>query len=267
MKANKGNMDSLKTAALAAALLMGLFGCVSRTTYDASGDVVEEHVFDAVAAAKTRVQLGLTYLRSGDSAKAKMHLEKAEEFAPKLPEVYFSQGYYYQTVGEMALAEQAYRKAVDLDDENGEALNNFGAFLCRMGRYEESITYFKKAVRAPGYIRVAGAYENAGLCARMGDMAAEAEEYLSSALSHDPKRATSLLAMAELRFNRQDYGGAKGYLIRLQQVSQPSPQSLFMAIRLAKQTGDKSGVEKYGEELLEKFPDSPLSQRYRSNQF
>ncbi|WKE64662.1 type IV pilus biogenesis/stability protein PilW [Gallaecimonas kandeliae] len=248
------------------ALLLALGGCVSQTL-DSQGNVVAEKPFDPIAAAKSRMQLGLAYLRSGNSAQAKMNLLKAQEFAPDLPDVYYSLGYYYQAVGESKEAEEAYRHAIKLDPENGEALNNFGAFLCGMGRFDESIEYFTKAVRAPGYIKVAGAYENAGTCAKQGGDLDGAEKYFASALSHDARRAASLLGMAETLYAKKDFIGAKGYLGRFEGIARPVPRSLFLGLELAKRTGDDAGVQRYGDELVSKYPDSPLSQQYRSNKY
>ncbi|WP_115717733.1 type IV pilus biogenesis/stability protein PilW [Gallaecimonas mangrovi] len=247
-------------------LLLAVGGCVTQT-YDSQGNPVTPKEFDPIAAAKSRMQLGLAYLRNGDTAQAKMNLLKAQEYAPKMPQVYYSLGYYYQKVGETALAEQAYRRAIDLDPDNGEALNNFGAFLCGIGRYDESVKYFLKAVKAPGYIKVAGAYENAGTCSRLEGNLGDAEQFYASALSHDARRAASLLGMSEVLFAKGDYAGARGYLSRYERIARPSPQSLFLGLKLAKRTGNQQGVQQYGEELISKFPDSPFSQQYRSNDY
>ncbi|EKE74946.1 type IV pilus biogenesis/stability protein PilW [Gallaecimonas xiamenensis 3-C-1] len=247
-------------------MVLAASGCVSQTL-DSAGNPVAEKEFDAPAAAKSRMQLGLAYLRTGNSAQAKMNLLKAQEFAPDLPDVYYSLGYYYQSVGETEQAEEAYRHAIRLDPKNGEALNNFGAFLCGLGRYEESVEFFKKAIKAPGYIKVAGAYENAATCSHMEGKLEQAEKYYASALSHDTRRAASLLGMSETLYDRGDYVGARGYLNRFEQVARPNPRSLFLGLKVAKQTGDTKGVQHYGEELISKYPDSPFSQQYRSNDY
>lgn len=258
---NRGYLYGL----LALTLLM-LGGCVSQTL-DSSGNPVAEKKFDPDTAAKSRVQLGLAYLRNGKNMQAKMNLLKAKEFAPDMPDVYYSLGYYYQTVGETKEAEKAYRHAISLDDENGEALNNFGAFLCGIGHYKESIKYFMRAIRAPNYLRVAGAYENAAICAKeMGDTDS-AEQYYASALSHEPRRARSLLGMAQLLYNKKDYINAKGYLKRYQLLGRSNPEALLLGVKIAKKIGDKAAVQRYGEELISKYPDSPLAKQYRSNKY
>ena len=56
--------------------------------------------FDTVAAAKTRISLGLTYLKNGNYSQAKFNLDKALQFAPRLADAHYSIAYYYQVVGE-----------------------------------------------------------------------------------------------------------------------------------------------------------------------
>lgn len=64
--------------------------------------------FDQVEAAKTRISLGLTYLKNGNYTQAKVNLDKALEFAPRLADAHYSMAYYYQLVDEVARAEESY---------------------------------------------------------------------------------------------------------------------------------------------------------------
>ena len=96
--------------------------------------------------------------------------------------------YYYQKVNESGNAEYYYKKALSLDQNNADTYNNYGAFLCREGRYEAAEQAFLKAIQQSTYIAVANTYENAGMCAEKSGKINKALHYYQSALSHAPKK-------------------------------------------------------------------------------
>ena len=71
----------------------------------------------------------------------------------------------YEELGETRLAERHYRKAVQLDPKDSLALNNYGQYLCRVGRWKDAERYFNKATRDPLYKTPEVALTNAGICA------------------------------------------------------------------------------------------------------
>ena len=82
------------------ALVILLSGCVSQPQ---PGKYASDD-FDQEEAAKTRISLGLTYLKNGNYTQAKANLDKALEFAPRLADTHYSLAYYYQLVGEVQRA-------------------------------------------------------------------------------------------------------------------------------------------------------------------
>jgi type IV pilus assembly protein PilF len=67
---------------------MLLSGCVSQNDQSFGQN------FDHLKAAKTRVSLGLTYLKNGNYRQAKFNLDKALEFAPRSADANFDMAYY-----------------------------------------------------------------------------------------------------------------------------------------------------------------------------
>ena len=63
---------------------------------------------DPLAAAKNRLALGLTYLKSNNFQQAKFNIDKALDFAPRFSGAHYGIAYYYQKVGENALANESY---------------------------------------------------------------------------------------------------------------------------------------------------------------
>ena len=73
--------------------------------------------------------------------------------------------HFYQLQGDIEKAKQAYLQAIKLDDKQGDVYNNFGAFLCGQGEFEQAYSQFNAALAAPNYYHQADTYENMALCA------------------------------------------------------------------------------------------------------
>merc|ERR1712137_439078 len=74
------------------------------------------------------MSLGLTYLQNNNYTQAKRNLDKAIAFDPRSADVQYAMAYYYQLVGENQRAESYYESALDLEPNNGDIANSFGAF-------------------------------------------------------------------------------------------------------------------------------------------
>lgn len=251
---------------LCAVLLSGLAtGCVTESTYRGTDIPVQERKFDKVAAARERVQLGLTYMRRGNSEQAKYNLDKALSHAPELEDVHVALAYYYQTVGDLPRAEEAYRQAVKTRTPSGDALNNFGVFLCQQEKYEQSEEMFLAAINTPNYTRTGSSYENLGICCRKAGQIDKAKRYFESALKYEPRRATTMLELTLLALEQQDYTSARQQLARYHKVAPESAQSLALGIEIEQGLNDPEAVKKYGITLLAKFPASEQARQYRAS--
>lgn len=242
-------------------LMIALTGCVSETQPGAfSSD------FDQQEAAKTRVSLGLTYLKNGNYSQAKQNLDKALAFAPRLAETHYGLAYYYQVVGESERADESYQTAMSLAPRDANIANSYGAFLCQDGRYEEAKRFFMQAVNAKQYANSAETYENMALCAQSQGEGEDAIEYLNSALKHQPGRAKTLFILTEMYVATEQYKLAAETLRRYEKVARVSADSLWMAIEIAKGQGDLRAANGYGDMLLRMYPNSPLARLYIERQ-
>ena len=242
-------------------LMIALTGCVSETQPGAfSSD------FDQQEAAKTRVSLGLTYLKNGNYSQAKQNLDKALAFAPRLAETHYGLAYYYQVVGESERADESYQTAMSLAPRDANIANSYGAFLCQDGRYEEAKRFFVQAVNAKQYANSAETYENMALCAQSQGEGEDAIEYLNSALKHQPGRAKTLFILTEMYVATEQYKLAAETLRRYEKVARVSADSLWMAIEIAKGQGDLRAANGYGDMLLRMYPNSPLARLYIERQ-
>jgi type IV pilus assembly protein PilF len=179
-------------------------------------------------AASYNTQLGLAYLKQGDRARAKRKLLMAQVQAPDSPSVNAAMAYFMEKSGEMHHARMYYLKAITNAPKDGSQLNNYGAFLCRQGHYNEADVYFKKAIEDSQYEHTAGAYENAGLCAKANHHPFQAMGYFIQALEHDPSRQQSLYELVTICVHEGRNKEALAYLQHYPALSSSDPTLLRM---------------------------------------
>ncbi|MFT5674209.1 MAG: type IV pilus assembly protein PilF [Paraglaciecola sp.] len=237
--------------------LLFLSACSSQ-----SSRIAVEQDFDQLKAAKTRVSLGLTYLKNGNFSQAKYNLDKALQFAPRSADAHFALAYYYQQVEEHDAADKAYQTAMDLEPRNADIANSYGAFLCQRGEYAEAKRYFLKAVNSDNYISSAETYENLALCSQTHGQFEDALQYLRSAVNHQPGRSKSLYLLAQLLTKSNHWVEAKDVLRRYEKVSQVSAGSLLLASEIERALGNFQLSKGYGDMLLSMYPSDPATARY-----
>lgn len=255
-------------------LILGvtLSGCVTETRYANSDKPVVQSKASREDAAKTRISLALQYLANGNNTQAKFNLERALTLAPQLPEAHYSLAYYYEQVGENARAEQAYQKALTLAPKDPNTLNNYGTFLCRIGKYDAATEQLLKAIDIPSYIRVAQSYENLAMCALRQDNFELALEYLGSAEKHNGQRQSTLLLMAGLHYAKSELHRAEEVLKVYGDRGFVSARGLLLSHLLELRKGHLQQAEETATLLLQTYPESPqaalvLQQRLKDSEF
>jgi len=95
-------------------------------------------------------------------------------------------------LGYLQQEKQAYLQAIKLDDKQGDVYNNFGAFLCGQGEFEQAYSQFNAALAAANYYHQADTYENIALCAFAGKQTDVYQQALEKLRQVDPSRAEKL---------------------------------------------------------------------------
>ena len=161
-----------------------------------------------------------------------------------------------QRLGEDALAEKHFRKAISLNPKDSKAHNNYGTFLCNQNRIEESENEFLKAVENPLYPQADSAYANAGICVLKTPDKAKAEEYFNKSLRINPSQRSALYQMAKLSFERQEYAQTIDYIQHYEQVANHNSESLWVAFQSETNVGNKAKANDYANHLKKSFPAS-----------
>ena len=234
---------SLSSLILLASL--SLVGCVSVT----EGPPKIES--DPIAMSESRIELGLGYMGQGNMVRARENLELAIKHAPSYYRARLSIAHYYEQVGEVGEARDAYKKALRLDARNGNVLNNYGTFLCKQGEYEQADKYFNRAIDQPYYYLVSASYENAAFCAFKAGEVEQAKYYFSRAIDHDPNRARSVLQLSKIEVSEAEYNDARLRLFKFQQRYGYQIPSLQILVELEKKAGNRALQQKYQSKLDE----------------
>lgn len=217
--------------------------------------------------AETDVKLGIGYLQQGKPDLALGKLQRALELDPNLASGHNAIAILYEQLGKLDLADEHYRRAVELKPQDSAAHNNYGTFLCsKRNQLDQAEQQFLEALKNPLYDTPEFAYENAGLCTKRKPDAAKAEQYFRKALELNPRLPGSLYQMALINFEAQRYLPARAYFQRYTEVARPTPQSLWLGIRIERELGDKNAVSSYSLYLKSNFPDSDEARLLRESE-
>lgn len=240
-----------KWIVVGAALLVGCAtqpgGNGSSTEADNSGDRQRARAFTDLASAyfvRAQYKIALDELRKAITADSR--------YGP----AYNIYGQVYMELAEDGLAEENFRRAIELDRGDSVARNNYGWFLCTRGRYDEGLEQFSLALRNPLYAQPEQAMSNAGLCAeKKGDLAL-AEANLLKSLKLQPDNPGAALRLAGLYFRQGRLPEARQQLGRHAELAPPTAESLWLGVRLERKLGDRAQEAAYGLQLRKRFSDS-----------
>lgn len=235
-------------------LLVALGGCSTTT---------EREGVDKREAAEANADLGLRYMLQGNNEVALSKLKRALEYDSRYSPAHHYLAELYNRLDRPEDADEHYRDAVYYHKGDDSTLfNNYGAFLCSQGRVEEGEKQFLRVLENPVYQRPDQVYENLGLCLEGKPDLDSAEEYLRKALELNPRLPKALLAMSRISFARDNHLSARAYLQRFLAVARPTPESLWLGIRIERVLGDKDALSSYGLLLKGRYPDAPETKLY-----
>lgn len=208
-------------------------------------------------AARTRTDLGQKYMQQGKLETALENLDKALEYDPGYVDAHTVIAVLYETINQPAKAGEHYRRATELKPKGGAEANNYGWFLCRQGRYDESQVYFDRALADPFYQTPALAMGNSGTCLLKAGKRDEAEKRLRVALESNPQDAEALVQLASLLYDKGEYLKARGFIQRFEAISpHPRPDALLLARNIELRLGNAGAASDYTRKLMQGFPES-----------
>lgn len=207
--------------------------------------------------AKMHTELGSLYFQDGNLIVALEELTIAISINPNYAQAYSTRGLVLYYIKELESADKDFRKALELDNKDPEISNNYGWFLCQIGREKDSIAYFQRAIKNPLYQTPETAFLNAGTCyIKLGDLVS-AEEYIGKNLRFNRENPQALYQLAVIRYKQGNYDAAKKHLQEVVQLSDPGAEALWLLIKVSRRLGESEPESSFTAQLRRKFPDSP----------
>ena len=249
-------------AAIAAMLTAALTACTTQTTVIGSvGDgkdlVTASDESDASKRARLRMELAAGYFGRGQMTTALDQAKLALQADPAMAEAYNLRGLIYANLGDEKLAEESFRRALQLNPRDADAMQNFGYYLCQKKRYAEASAMFDQALAVPQYRDQARTLLTKGVCEAFAGQLAESEATLTRAYQLDPTNPSTAVNLSEVLYRRGEYERARFYIRRINANPQlTGSQTLWLAARIEQRLGNRSGAQDLGDQLRRRFPDS-----------
>ena len=169
--------------------------------------------------ASARMQMGVTYLEQRNLPAAMRELTKASELDPENPEIDMMLGLAYQSRGDLGKAEEHFRIAIGKRPDYAEGHNNLGNLLSQLGRGDEAIREYEKAVSNVLYPTPEYGYYNMGREYLRRKELAKAESMYGRAIVLNPSFLEAYRGLALAQGEAGRWADSAKTLVRCLEVS------------------------------------------------
>jgi len=212
---------------------------------------------EAQRRARARMELASAYFGQNQMATALDQVKLAIAADPNYAAAFNLRGLIYANLGDHALAEESFKRALQINPRDADTMHNYGYYLCQQKRYPESNVLFAQALAVPRYAGAARTQLTQGVCLAYAGQMAEAEAALIKAYELDPTSPFTSTNLAEVLYRRGDYERARFYIRRVNALPQVSnAQTLWLAVRIEHKLGNWPGTTEFGRQLRNRFPES-----------
>ena len=223
---------------------------------------------DADRRAAVRMELAALHFGRGQYTTALDEIKLALQSKPDLGAAFSLRGLVYASMGEDALADESFNRALQINPRDADAMHNRAWFLCQRGRNADADRLFEQALALPQYRDTQRTLLAQGVCHARAGKFDEAERKLARAYELDPTSPTTALNLSEVLYRRGEYERARFYVRRVNQRDEFSnAQSLWLALRIENKMGNRSGVDEFGRQLRNRFPQAAESAAYERGRF
>jgi type IV pilus assembly protein PilF len=217
--------------------------------------------------ARLHTDLAAAYFQRGNMGVALEELRIATAADARYAPAHSLYGLVYMELRETKLAEQSFERALSIAPNDADINHNYGVFLCQTKREPDSIKYFNQAIRNPLYATPSRSYSAAGVCSMRTGNPKEAEHYFERALRIDPDETASLLNLGQIRYKQGNVNEARRLVSRYNKLAEPSAESLWLALRIERKSGERVAEQSYANQLRRRFPGSAEYQSLQRGKF
>lgn len=202
-------------------------------------------------------QQALGYFKNRQLPEAQLAVADSLKSNPNNAQAHHVAGLIYQRLGQSGQARSYFESAIKLAPNDPLTRNNFGNFLCSMGKFSAADENFSFAAKQPGNSKPEIAYTNAGLCAVRAKDDKKAKHYFELAMQANPGQLTALYQLARLNFNAGKPLAASTLLEQYSNHSQDTAKTLLLKMQIEQSLDNLQNMEIHRQQLRSKFPNSP----------
>jgi tetratricopeptide (TPR) repeat protein len=221
---------------------------------------------------RAQFNLGNYYFAQQELDQALTHYKKAAELAPNYSQVYNILGYCYRQKGDYANSEQAFKKYIELIPNDPNPYDSYAELLLKMGRYDESIAQYRKALSIdshfnPSRFGLSADYMYSG----KPEEAATELQTMADQARNDGELRTAFFAMAVAAADGGKFDQALAAMDKEYAVAEKKGDAAAMAADLQAKGNILEQVQKYDaaakqfDRSLQLVEDSNLSQEIKNN--
>ena len=264
--------------ALLLAMALGLFavaglgGCAGAGGGSAANNsqgepITESDEPESRKRARIRVELAAGYFDQGQTSVALDQIKQALVADPTFGAAYSLRGLVYMRLNDNALAEDSFRRALQINPRDPDTLHNYGFFACQQGRHAEGAQLLTRALSSPLYGGQAKSLMMLGTCQLRMKQVSEAESSFSRAYELDPANPYVAFNLAALEFRRGELTKAQFVIRRLNNSEQANAESLWLGIKVEQRMNNTQVVEQLAQQLQRRFPRSKEWSAYQRGAF
>ena len=207
--------------------------------------------------ARIRLELATAYFAQGQLTTALDELKQVLAIDGRMSEAHELRGLIYSAMNEPALADESFKRAIQLDERNGSAIHNYAWWLCNKQRYPEADAMFERAANLPQSIPTSKTLMARGVCQVRAGLLPQAEKSLARSYELDAGNPATAYNLAAVLYRRGDYERARFYIRRVNNVpEQITAESIWLGVRVENRLGNMGGRNELAGILRSRFPNS-----------
>lgn len=241
------------------ALMFGLLqGCAGVAPSKSSSNdlVTDSDESPARKRAKIRLELATGYYNNGQTTVALDELKQSIGADPGLLEAHNLRGLIYMRLNDFPLAEESFRRALQINPQAVNVQHNYGWLLCQQGRMQDSYAQFQAAIANPNYIDRSKSWMAMGVCQAKAGSRIDAIASLTRANELDPANPVAGYNLALLLMQHGELAKAQFHVRRINNSEYANAESLWLGIKIEQMLGNKDVMTQLGAQLRKRFAQS-----------
>lgn len=240
---------------------VGLAGCAGGAGSSsgpalAAEPVTESDEPEARKRARIRLELASNYFENGQTTVALDEIKQSLANDPSYASAYVLRGLVYMRLNDARLAEDSFRRALQINPRDPDALHNYGWFACQQGRQAEAVGLFQRALANATYGGQAKTLMAKGICqTRLGQLS-EAEGSFARSYELDAANPITGYNLASLLYRRGENTRAQFYIRRLNNSELANAETLWLGIKVERRLNNREAAEQLAQQLSRRFPQS-----------